>query len=397
MQLIEVPAPRRTLRALEPALTALVDRQLKHFNHSDEPDWRDQLMMFLMVSYFPTTASPFPSALMRYLLHRKSDSAVHFLTRTERANHPGYLWLGLAYSGGLAVSGVNGVVPPPDPPHLPDILVALWRVVALGGMFPPIGIEASQILEQLSNVAPPSLSASLTLLIKYRYFEHLKRSSTFNDDSFSDDSFMINDHPRPTTILVDPLFPHDTAVRSEFLMASVGRDVEVRAGVEVRCGEGTIVALAEFLESCVQAEDLPYEAARTLTGIGSSMRPTAVHFAHQLRFSAAIRTLFASHRCSDLRSVLANHVLFDRNRHRLMTVLNPQYAWLDNTIARTEVRETFSAYADELSLDGNHSDDLDLEHLRAKLEELGDPVPPRRGAGNPETMVINAPENQAEG
>ncbi|KAJ7138565.1 hypothetical protein C8R46DRAFT_1234366 [Mycena filopes] len=205
-------------------------------------------------------------------------------------------------SGGLAVDGVNGAVPPADAPQLPEILVALWRV-ALVGAFTAIAIQPRRLLEQLFKVAPSPLSASLTLLVKCRYFEELKRSSTFSDELLSDET--LHDHyPWPTTML-DPLFPSKTAVRSEFLMDRVGRDVaEVRAGIQVRCGEGTIVALAEYLESCVQAEELPYEAVKTLNKIAFSLMPRAVHLDHQLRLSAAIRALFSSHRCSDLRSVV---------------------------------------------------------------------------------------------
>ncbi|KAJ7637309.1 hypothetical protein DFH06DRAFT_653852 [Mycena polygramma] len=317
------------------SLCAAVSRQLRDLNGPDI-EWMDTVVGYFLRDW-STQETPGSiaalSGLVDYLNGRQCDNAVRQVI--WRADHRGWLLESFAQS---LHDGPDDWKKYDSPPTLPELLMALWRYTSLG--FPrwcPSATSFQAVLAELNRFGTLSFTPSVLVLLKFRYLR------TYPDE-------------RP-----DPIFPTESA-----LLSAAHEDTDHGIG---RRGEASIPYLAEFLQSCVGPDPIPYKAVETLQYLDFLPMTGAVHETHQIRLADAVREVFANPRCADLRTALVNKTIFDLYAG---ITLNPavcdQAAWLDNKAARGIIQHAFATYAEELS--ASTDSPAGLERVRTILREF---------------------------
>ncbi|KAF7364272.1 hypothetical protein MSAN_01087000 [Mycena sanguinolenta] len=306
---------------LDATLEQMVSVLLKKYN-TPEPGWMDSLMNELMLYWPPqeTPKLPLHPALVGYLNGRLSNKAV--LTSISRVQFHDEVWGAFAASLATQWDAVDSTPK--------DVLTALWRLLSLG--FPlkpprlPGLIEASAAL-QVDSVGP-----SVLAMLKTKYLRGVRDSADMS--KFAEFTNM-------------PTLPEEDS--------SVGDDSSSGLPLHLRVAESCILVFTEFLEHCTGPEPFPYQTAATLQYIDVATELSGIREMHQIRFSQAIRDLFNSPRCKELRTVALNSRLFDAYTDPLWVEGD---LWLSNITARETLQTTLTRYVNETSADALADSDL---------------------------------------
>ncbi|KAJ7612828.1 hypothetical protein DFH06DRAFT_1308020 [Mycena polygramma] len=330
------------------SLADIVSRVLKESNVSDLV-YMDALVQQLMSCWSPHGNMPIP--LIQYIGDRACGQAVALLFDHTPDIHQLCDEMTLALLHETSESARN------------KILTAMWRLMYHSGWR-----ASTSWLRQLHGVVTemgvPSISASLTALLKWRYLQVLR-----DDDHELDPSYLFAQTS-------DSLHPTVTAI-TEPLRLEDGND----AGVKLedykylcrRNAEAYVLILLEFVDACASPEPFPYKVDETLQRITvqyDASHFVAVHESYQIRLSNAIQNAFCSPRCAQLRGRVINSTMFDMYSRPILG--SAGCPWLTNKEARERIKTVLASYADELACSPEQDFQLnsDLDRVRAILQGL---------------------------
>ncbi|KAJ7150763.1 hypothetical protein C8R46DRAFT_1124078 [Mycena filopes] len=337
IEIIRPPPGKPAVRlTLDETLDIVVSRMMKFNPEGDH--WLDTLMQDLL-PYWPHAESQDNSvtptlslALIRYLNHRRCDSAVQAAMYSIPRADAQQFWNELAASLRHARKPVEER----------DILSAIWRLETL--KIPSVTSDLTALLDEVARWNGSSLGLSVLALLRCRYLKSLTVWLPADTDPMQRFRNLLP--PSPTAAVM----PSDS---------DTIRDTP-RGILEIRLFEAYVVLFADFLTSCAgpESEAHPYNAATTLECIAfKRFKIHTVHETHQIRLATAIRQAFADPQCAALRTVVVNSLMFDADRPR----------WLNNEEARTTIAAALAQYADELAASDDPTAVHDLARVRTIL------------------------------
>jgi hypothetical protein len=304
------------------ALDLIVSRQLEDFN-SENRESMDELVAALP-PFWPTSHSPIilPNGLLNYLIHRRSDVAVSHLLQSMSGGMDD-AWEAFAY----AITDRSSKL------DQKTVLMALWRVASAGYVPNPEILQ--RILQAFLQTELPWIAASIRPVLILHYLNHSswKSGPTHFTVKFTDSLL-----PSETAVERPPSGNGDVGNQPQ---DDIDNELQWKQAIEHRVAEAKIALLAEFLRSCTSDQQFAYEAVKTLRQLnGSVISPVVVHETHQKRLANAIRDLFASWRCAELRTLVINGPMFEPYARRSWDWGAPDLGtpWLDNEIARRIVK-----------------------------------------------------------
>ncbi|KAK7038465.1 hypothetical protein R3P38DRAFT_2906124 [Favolaschia claudopus] len=322
---------------LDATFEVVVPRLLERFNDPG-PGWMDAIMNELIL-YWPQQGSSDGISLhptfLRYLNERNSKSALS--TCLARIAHNPQLWEVFASHLKLVVN-----------PNREDTLAALWRLLAMPLSPPPSLLP--RLLDACLHLNFPPVAPSVTAILKSRYLRVHSLQAT--------DPGNLMHRWMATTL-------HTSIPDSE------GRDhFSLDDPLDIGEDDASVVLYTEFLELCASLAtdaDFPHQPSITLSMIDPLTEPSQVHETNQIRFASAVRSFFASPRCTNLRTVVINSSLFDAYAGYADSWTTINRGWLDNAIARDTIVSTLRWYAEGATDFPQSSTHPDLVRTRSIL------------------------------
>ncbi|KAJ7612857.1 hypothetical protein DFH06DRAFT_1147127 [Mycena polygramma] len=356
-----LPSPRSVPVHIQEELNQTLDRfvstVLEEHDTSDVVHL-DTLISELMTCWSPSCATTIPISLVRYITNRASGDALAMLMFSIPDVHQ----IGDLISQTLLNETSDAAQN--------QLLQAIWRLCYFFGV---LRGSCLILLHLVRSLGMSSMFASLRALLQWQWVDGLGRGAA----PLAVSEFLAR--------FEDSLLPVDTAI---ILDPDDGNEENAyRWKLSDRIAEAKISIVAEFLEACTGGGLFPYKAKETLRRIIGAVQdhrnyyefpfayyPMAVHDTHQGRLSNAIREAFCSPRCTELRSAIIHHMIFDLyyEGFRLQPPERFGEAWLTNGAARETIKTAFLGYADELaaSADQDLTTSRDLERIRAILQGL---------------------------
>ncbi|KAJ7028373.1 hypothetical protein C8F04DRAFT_1266087 [Mycena alexandri] len=346
--------PSAVRHALDETIHMVVSQITK--NNPEGGNWLDTVMEELL-PYWPhseksdSVFAALSPALIQYLNHRAWDKAV--LTSMRCIPFHGHRQFWHALTGSLLHA-----TKPLDEPVMTNLLTTIWRLETLG-ISPTVSV-LPRILAEIVPLKTSSVGLSVIALLKSRYLSTLKTQHSVVDAD-------------PEERFTDPILPPVTIAvmpsDSKSMHGGNTRSLRITQWqmLDIRVAEAYITLFAQFLQSCVDSDLLPYKAAATLKSFAAlaTVEVPDIHEAHQIQLATAIQNSFANPDCGDLRAVVVNSSLFDVYTEPSIPGTK---GWLDNTAARGTIAATLGRHADALAL--CHDDSTaahDLVHVRLIL------------------------------
>ncbi|KAJ7153331.1 hypothetical protein C8R46DRAFT_1301743 [Mycena filopes] len=329
-------APAQSPGRWAEAFLRIVERQQKEFN-SQDPEWLDDLIRALMPSIPVLAESEITSHIIggftKYLAYRNSERALQSWAARSH-NNLTVIWYGLVHSLPSAPSKVEAVLGRVQPPNRIETLRAIWRLASLYEAVRFGGCSWLYAIAEIENTEV-SIFASVTAFIKI----HNLALETMSKE----------ERPNVTTSKLDEEDAQQTTM---------------------------ITVIADFLATAAHSDEPIYEAVKSFQLITRNAYPDDVHPTEQIRFTSAVAAVFSCGHCGNLRAPLLYCPLLRIYTGSSYATDNfwlpnhppgdPRRPWLDHSPARKTIRDTFSAYAEELSTEDPESDNL--VQVRAVLE-----------------------------
>ncbi|KAJ7708042.1 hypothetical protein B0H17DRAFT_1174282 [Mycena rosella] len=294
----------------------IVGGGLDRLNDVKTSGWMDTIVQELYASWMPDqTSEPtaLPTGIIHYLINRTSDTALSQFV----SNH--HLEMRSAFP--ITLSATRPVIDPYGREiKIDETLAALWRILSLPLRIPTFNMEKpwsifDAILEKVIDSGRSN--SSVIAMVKTKILDNL--------------GWWIEE------------FPHSVlCTETAHARASEFREEE---GYVLRNHiiETSVALLAEFLEDCNSTLVL-YKAAETIRHIGASAVPRAeIHASHQVRLANGMhRAANVDKPDVDLIDAVISCRMFD-----LYTQPGPSesHPWLDDPIARSQIQDALSAYA----------------------------------------------------
>ncbi|KAJ6516697.1 hypothetical protein C8R47DRAFT_402692 [Mycena vitilis] len=318
--------------------------------------WLEDEVFRTILSYWvPEASEPLPWEVVDYINCRKSEKALSWLAS------------GLTESAWQAVPrsiGSESYIPLPvwgadTPDYLTGALTAIWRLVGSEDTSDhpyPVPHQRNpsvfeELLDSISRTNAPSLVPSVRAIIKFGALVSAARSPRLGSM-----------HPQDVISGFEHHFPAQTFIPTP---AEDVKDETFGQLMSLWNSKAVLHVLTEFIECCVSG-DLPYKAAETVARIAWPIQ-SSIHSSHQLRFSNAVQELLSVAVHSAEREALSQQIL---NLPGIFTVYTSKkehssnYAWLDDSDARTALKESLSTYVAQISSN-------DKEHkLCSRLQEI---------------------------
>ncbi|KAJ7456144.1 hypothetical protein FB451DRAFT_1407471 [Mycena latifolia] len=265
--------------------------------------------------------------MIHYLNNRTPDSAL------DDIRWPNSFRTWTAFSATLSTASHAAS---PESAGIDDVLAAIWRVSSLPTPLSPWELGPNTavyetVLEILTNAcsALPSLTVSVFAMVKSRTLDSLL------------------DLPGRSP-LTHRLLPAQTAlaIPSEILESEMDDlrpwDLPMNL-LRDRIAEAKIALLSEFLERC-NSDFTPYRALDTARHIGVVAVRSEIHGTQQVCLANHMRRLLDVG-ARELLDAVINCGIFDLYAGELDNpAYPPRHAWLDNTTARGQIRDTLSRY-----------------------------------------------------
>lgn len=272
------------------------------------------------------------------------------------------------HAGPTISKELAGLVPNNQDDILAESLTAAWTVLLQSPPWRKLHIDLltlETVLEAVSQNTLPSITPSVRAIAKTVYCQALD----WQCGAGTPEDLIAQAH-RPIPPAFAPFLGPSDHVPED---VREGTD-KLRSALRLRCIEGRMDTLTEFVECCCAA-DLPLKAADTLEYTGNFLPESAVHPTHQLRFATAVKKLFNTIDC-DGREVVLHQLLSLQlfkvyaPTHLLRWSPGTPYAWLDNAEARDILKAAFSTYLPQLSSKTNHRILVVVQEMLTQLDDL---------------------------
>ncbi|KAJ7659577.1 hypothetical protein DFH06DRAFT_1297191 [Mycena polygramma] len=311
-----------------------------------ELSWFDTLMTELCSLWKPADPGVIPSAIIHYLNHRGSDSAVsEFLLQNGICD---YVWRCVRPT--LYFTEANLLSPHGKQNDMQDLISALWTFAFWDCSRKPL--RHYTITSHMDTLDAMSCLESFVTIIA------LLKLGILLDCSMSWQGGAKIPGECLDALLSHGIFPPD-AERSGDRSYSRGDVVEA-----------VLHLLTGFLENCTAAE-LPYKAVETLgkilTAIYRVGPSTPIQNVHQIRFATSVHGIVVGTGGRALTSAIVRSHLLDW--YGGLGDKDLDHAWITAPTARQTLTDAFTTYKSNLSADSDSPQDL-LDRLRAILHGL---------------------------
>ncbi|KAJ7207605.1 hypothetical protein GGX14DRAFT_455845 [Mycena pura] len=302
---------------LEEALSRVVKIYMNNLSSTKNMGWIDEIVHQLCSLWRPSEAVCIPSAIIRYFHSHKDDAVLKALLRETGLKT--YLWLSLPITVSHGASERHEIHALVQHASLDEILQVIWRMASLAVYDGPSSASTFESVIQALAHAKSSISFSTTAMVKCNILHHLYQW---------------------TATEINELLPTETA-----FVASGSASEDSFFILRERVPEARICVFADFIANC--SADRLYRAEDTLYKLGDTAPRRQIHRSHQIRLAEGMRGLL-NHSRGLLEALMQCDIFHvyagvPENYER-----RPRHAWLENPLARGQIKNTLSTFASGL-------------------------------------------------